>query len=34
MLRIPDGAGLGIKLNMDAVEKYTGKRFRDTGVGA
>ena len=26
-LPIPDGPGLGISLNFDAVEKYTGKRF-------
>jgi L-alanine-DL-glutamate epimerase-like enolase superfamily enzyme len=28
MLPIPDGPGLGISLNMDAVEKHTGERFR------
>ena len=27
MLAIPDGAGLGVELNMDAVEKHTGERF-------
>jgi D-galactarolactone cycloisomerase len=27
MLHVPDGAGLGICLNMDAVEKHTGQRF-------
>jgi L-alanine-DL-glutamate epimerase-like enolase superfamily enzyme len=27
MLRVPDGPGLGISLNLDAVEKYTGQRF-------
>ncbi len=27
MLPVPDGAGLGICLNMDAVEKHTGQRF-------
>ncbi len=27
MLSIPDGAGLGISVNLDAVEKYTGVRF-------
>ncbi len=27
MLRIPDSPGLGISLNMDAVEKHTGVRF-------
>jgi L-alanine-DL-glutamate epimerase-like enolase superfamily enzyme len=27
MLRMPDGPGLGISLDMDAVEKYTGERF-------
>jgi len=27
MLPIPSGAGLGISINMDAVEKYTGERF-------
>ena len=26
--RIPDGPGLGVALNMDAVEKHTGERFR------
>jgi L-alanine-DL-glutamate epimerase-like enolase superfamily enzyme len=26
-LPIPTGAGLGVSLNFDAVEKYTGKRF-------
>ena len=26
-LPIPDGPGLGISLNLDAVEKYTGERF-------
>lgn len=28
MLAVPDGPGLGISLNMDAVEKHTGERFR------
>jgi len=27
MLAVPDGAGLGVSLNMDAVEKHTGERF-------
>jgi len=27
MLPVPDGAGLGIALNMYAVEKHTGQRF-------
>jgi len=27
MLPVPEGAGLGISLNMDAVEKHTGQRF-------
>jgi L-alanine-DL-glutamate epimerase-like enolase superfamily enzyme len=27
MLRIPDRPGLGISLNLDAVERYTGKRI-------
>ena len=27
MLTIPDSPGLGLDLNMDAVEKYTGERF-------
>lgn len=27
MLAVPDGAGLGISLDMDAVEKHTGQRF-------
>jgi L-alanine-DL-glutamate epimerase-like enolase superfamily enzyme len=26
-LGIPDGPGLGVSMNLDAVEKYTGKRF-------
>ena len=30
MLRIPDAPGLGLKLNRDAVSKYTqGERFFD-----
>jgi L-alanine-DL-glutamate epimerase-like enolase superfamily enzyme len=28
MLTIPNGPGLGVELNMDAVEKHTGERFR------
>ncbi len=28
MLAVPDCPGLGISLNMDAVEKHTGERFR------
>jgi len=28
MLPIPDRPGLGVSLNMDAVEKHTGERFR------
>jgi L-alanine-DL-glutamate epimerase-like enolase superfamily enzyme len=27
MLRVPDGPGLGITLDMEAVEKHTGERF-------
>ena len=27
MLQVPDGPGLGISINMDAVEKHTGERF-------
>ena len=27
MLPVPEGAGLGVSLNMDAVEKHTGERF-------
>jgi L-alanine-DL-glutamate epimerase-like enolase superfamily enzyme len=27
MLQVPDGPGLGISLNLDAVEKHTGKRL-------
>ncbi len=27
MLRIPDQPGLGVSLNFDAVQKYTGKKF-------
>ena len=34
MLPIPDGAGLGICLNMDAVEKHTGQRFGSAGLSA
>ena len=34
MLPIPDGAGLGICLNMDAVEKHTGQRFGSAGPSA
>jgi D-galactarolactone cycloisomerase len=33
MLAIPDGPGLGITMNLDAVEKYTGQRLlRDLGI--
>jgi D-galactarolactone cycloisomerase len=28
MLAIPSGPGLGVSLNLDAVEKYTGQRFK------
>jgi L-alanine-DL-glutamate epimerase-like enolase superfamily enzyme len=28
MLPIPERPGLGVSLDLDAVEKYTGKRFR------
>jgi L-alanine-DL-glutamate epimerase-like enolase superfamily enzyme len=28
MLPVPGSPGLGIALNMDAVEKHTGERFR------
>jgi L-alanine-DL-glutamate epimerase-like enolase superfamily enzyme len=34
MLKVPDGAGLGVSLDIDAVEKYTGKRFSQTGEAA
>src|SRR5688500_14146805 len=27
MLPVPQGGGLGLSLNMDAVEKHTGERF-------
>jgi L-alanine-DL-glutamate epimerase-like enolase superfamily enzyme len=27
MLPVPGGPGLGVSLNMDAVEKHTGARF-------
>jgi len=27
MLAVPEGPGLGVSLNMDAVEKHTGQRF-------
>jgi D-galactarolactone cycloisomerase len=30
LLRVPDGAGLGIALDLDAVEKHTGMRFDET----
>jgi L-alanine-DL-glutamate epimerase-like enolase superfamily enzyme len=30
-LPVPDGPGLGISLNLDAVEKHTGERFRTAG---
>jgi D-galactarolactone cycloisomerase len=30
MLAIPNAPGLGISLNLDAVEKYTGHRFKST----
>ena len=33
MLAIPDGAGLGVELNMDAVEKHTGERFQAARAG-
>jgi L-alanine-DL-glutamate epimerase-like enolase superfamily enzyme len=31
MLPVPNGAGLGVSIDMDAVEKYTGQRFDLTG---
>jgi L-alanine-DL-glutamate epimerase-like enolase superfamily enzyme len=31
MLKVPDGAGLGVSLDANAVERYTGKRFNQTG---
>ncbi len=34
MLDVPAGAGLGVSLNMDAVEKYTGHGFDKIGRGA
>jgi D-galactarolactone cycloisomerase len=34
MLPVPEGGGLGISLNMDAVEKHTGQRFGPTGMSA
>ena len=33
MLAIPAGAGLGVELDMDAVEKHTGERFRAAQAG-
>src|SRR5215469_6473327 len=30
MLPVPNGAGLGVSIDMDAVEKYTGQRFDST----
>jgi len=34
MLPVPDGPGLGVSLNMDAVERHTGERFRAARVSA
>jgi len=34
MLAVPDAPGLGISLNLDAVEKHTGERFRAAGGNA
>jgi len=34
MLPVPDGAGLGIRLNLNAVEKHTGQRFGPAGMRA
>jgi len=34
MLPVPEGGGLGLSLNMDAVEKHTGQRFGPTGMSA
>jgi len=31
LLAIPAGRGLGVSLNLDAVEKYTGRRFGTAG---
>ncbi len=33
MLAIPAGAGLGVELDMDTVEKHTGERFRAARAG-
>jgi len=30
MLRVPDGPGLGISLNLDVVKKYTGIKFEES----
>jgi len=32
MLPVPAGPGLGVSLNMDVVEKYTGARFGEAGA--
>ncbi len=34
MLRVPDGPGLSVSLNLDAVERYTGERFSPKCGGA
>jgi L-alanine-DL-glutamate epimerase-like enolase superfamily enzyme len=31
MLPVPAGTGLGVSINMDVVEKHTGKRFASAG---
>ena len=34
MLAIPSGPGLGVSINPDAVERYTGERLGPAGKGA
>jgi D-galactarolactone cycloisomerase len=34
MLTVPDGPGLGISLNLDAVERYTGAKFEGPQLNA
>jgi D-galactarolactone cycloisomerase len=34
MLQVPGGAGLGVSLDMDAVEKYSGRRLVQERVGS
>ena len=34
MLRVPDGPGLGLSLDMDAIEKHTGREYQPRRVFA